>query len=76
MYFVRISNFDEFVPELFNHEERVQNHWCSLQYTGESTKILFSRKLPGVGYTGESGLTGVGCTGRSKVTGVANIRES
>jgi hypothetical protein len=39
-------------------------------YTGDYTKIIFSQKLTGVGYTGESVLTGVGYTGESGLTGV------
>jgi hypothetical protein len=45
-------------------------------YTGESTKILFSQKLTGVGYIGESGLSGVGYTSESVLTSVGYTGES
>ncbi len=41
-----------------------------MAYTEDSTKILFSQKLTGVGYTWESGLTGAGYTGESGLTGI------
>jgi hypothetical protein len=40
-------------------------------YTGEFTKILFSHKLAGVGYTGKSGLSGAGYTGDSRLPSIA-----
>ncbi len=45
-------------------------------YTGESTKIQFSQKLAGVGYTGESGLSDVGYKCESGLTGVGYTGES
>jgi hypothetical protein len=48
----------------------------SVAYIGESTKILFSKKLAGVGYTGESGLSCVGYTDESGLTGVGYTGES
>jgi hypothetical protein len=45
-------------------------------YTEDSTKIFYSQKNNGVGYTGESGLLGVGYTGESRLPGVAYTGES
>jgi hypothetical protein len=42
----------------------------------DSTKKIFSQKITGVGYTGESGLLGVGYTGKSGRTGVGYTSES
>jgi hypothetical protein len=39
-------------------------------------KIVFSQKITGVGYTGESGLLGIGYTGESGLTGVGYTGES
>jgi hypothetical protein len=45
-------------------------------YTRKSTKILFSQKLAGVGYTEESRLSGVGYTSESGLTDVGYTGES
>jgi hypothetical protein len=45
-------------------------------YTGESTQILFSQTLTGVGYTEETGLASVGYTIESRLSGVAYTGES
>ncbi len=44
--------------------------------TGESTEVLFSQKLTGVGYTRESGLTGVGYTRESGLISVGYTSET
>ncbi len=44
--------------------------------TEDSIKKIFSQKLTGVGYTGESGLTGAGYTGESGLTGVGYTDDS
>jgi hypothetical protein len=45
-------------------------------YTDDSTKMFFTQKITGIGYTGESGLLGVGYTGESGLTGVGYTGKS
>jgi hypothetical protein len=44
-------------------------------YTEDSTKKIFSQKISGLGYTGESGILGVGYIGESGLPGVAYTGE-
>ncbi len=47
-----------------------------MAYSEDSRQNIFSQKITGVGYTGESGLLGVGYTGESGLTGAGYTGES